>query len=78
MFANTNHENFFCFKIRFTFVLKDDLVGSVVEWLERRDCDRHILGSKSARATLLCLWERHFTSIFLLVLASSSKFQSYL
>ena len=38
--------------------------GSVVEWLERRDCDRHGLGSKSTRAILLCPWERHFTALF--------------
>ena len=29
-------------------------VGSVVEWLERRNCDRHGLGSKLICAILLC------------------------
>ena len=38
-------------------------VGSVVEWLKRRDCDRHGLGSKPTRAIPLCLWERHFTAL---------------
>ena len=37
------------------------MVGSVIEWLERCDCDRHCLGSKSTRAILLFPWERHFT-----------------
>ena len=36
------------------------IVGSVVEWLERRNCDRLGLGSKPTRAILLCPWERHF------------------
>ena len=40
------------------------IVGSVVKWLERRDCDRHGLGSKSTCAFLLCSWERHFTAFF--------------
>ena len=34
-------------------------VGSVVEWLKRRACDQHGLGSKPTRAILLCSWERH-------------------
>ena len=38
------------------------LVGSVVEWLERRACDQHGLDSKPTRAILLCPWERHFTA----------------
>ena len=39
-------------------------VGSVVERLERRDCDRQGLGSKPTCAILLCHWERHFTALF--------------
>ena len=31
-----------------------------VKWLERRVCDRHGLGSKPARATLLCPRKKHF------------------
>ena len=38
----------------------------MVEWLERRDCDRHGLGSKPTRAIPLCPWERHLTAVFLL------------
>ena len=34
----------------------------VVEWLERRAYDQHDLGSKPARAILLCPRERHFTA----------------
>ena len=37
--------------------------GSVVEWLERCDCDRHGLGSKPTRAILCVLGKdtlRHF------------------
>ena len=39
-------------------------VGSMVEWLERCDCDcdQHGFGSKPTRAILLCPWERHFTA----------------
>ena len=33
------------------------------EWLKRRHCDRHGLGSKPTRAILLCCWERHFTAL---------------
>ena len=40
-----------------------NLFGTVVEWLERRDCDQHNLGSKPTRAILLCLCERHFTAL---------------
>ena len=32
-------------------------VDNVVDWLERRDCDRYDLGSKPTRAILLCPWE---------------------
>ena len=39
-----------------------NVVGSVVEWLKRPDCDRTDLGSKPTRAILLCPWERHFTA----------------
>ena len=35
-------------------------VGIVVDWLKRRACDQHGLGSKPTRAILLCPWERHF------------------
>ena len=31
--------------------------------LERRNCDRHGLGSKPTRAILLCPWKRHFTAL---------------
>ena len=59
--------------------MKLKLVDSVVECLERRDCDRHSLGSKLTHAILFCPWERHFKALpCLVVLASSSKFQSYL
>ena len=37
-------------------------VGRVVEWLERRDCDRHGFGSKPTSAILLCSWEKHLTT----------------
>ena len=43
-----------------------NLVGSVVEWLERRARDQNGLGSKPTRAILLCPWERHFTAHSLL------------
>ena len=39
------------------------MISSVVEWLKRRDCDRHSLGSKPTRAILLCPWERYFTAL---------------
>ena len=42
------------------------MVGSVAEWLKRRDRDGHNLGSKPTRAILLCPWERHFTAHSLL------------
>ena len=37
-----------------------NIVASVVEWLERRDCDG--LGSKLTSTILLCPWKRHFTA----------------
>ena len=53
-------------------------VGSVVEWLKRRNRDRHGLGSKPTRGILLCPWERHFTAFpCLVVLTRSSKLKSY-
>ena len=33
------------------------IVGSVVEWLKRPECDRHGLASKPTCAILLCPWE---------------------
>ena len=39
---------------------------SVVDWLERRNCDQHGLGSKPTCAILLCPWERHLTAVSLL------------
>ena len=45
---------------------KDFATGNVVEWLERRDCHRHGLGSKPSCAILLCPWERHFMALLLL------------
>ena len=55
----------------------------MVEWLENWDCDRHGLGPKPTCTILLCPWERHFMVLSsawssLIMLASSSKFQSYL
>ena len=38
------------------------VVGSVVEWLERRARDQHGLGSKPTRAIMLRPWEKHFTA----------------
>ena len=43
--------------------MKLKLVGSVVECLERRDCDRHSLGSKDTHVILLCPRKRHFTAL---------------
>ena len=37
-------------------------VGSLVEWLERRNC-KHGLGSKPTRVVLLCPWERHLMAL---------------
>ena len=42
------------------------VVGSVDDWLERRNCDQHGLGSKPTRAILFSSGERHFTTFFLL------------
>ena len=53
-------------------------IGSVVEWLKRHAYDQHGLGSKPTRAILLCSWERQLTAFCMVVLASSSKLQSYL
>ena len=47
----------YCFKLKYSA----NIVGSVVEWLKRRDRDRHDLGSKPNRTILLCAWERHLT-----------------
>ena len=38
--------------------------SSLVEWLKRRDRDRHGVCSKPTRAILLCPWERHFKTLF--------------
>ena len=38
-------------------------IGSVDEWLKRRDCDEHGLGSKPTRAILLCPWKRHVIAL---------------
>ena len=38
-------------------------VGSVVERLGGRDCDRYGFGSKPTRVILLCSWERQFTEL---------------
>ena len=38
-------------------------VGSVMEWLKRRACDQHGLGSKLTSAIPLCPWERYFTGV---------------
>ena len=46
------------------FPLQHEVFRSVVEWLERRDCDRHVFGSKPTCAILLSPWERHFTALF--------------
>ena len=54
------------------------MVGSVVEWLERRDCDQHNLSSKPIHAIILCPGEIHGTFHCLAVLVRSSKIQSYL
>ena len=40
-----------------------NVIGSVVEWVKRWDCDRHGPGSKPTRAILLCPWERHLTAL---------------
>ena len=38
------------------------MVGSMLEWLERRDYHKHGLGTKPTPAILLCFRERHFTA----------------
>ena len=43
--------------------LSENFVGSVVEWLERWDCNRHDPGSKPTRAILLCPWKRHLPAL---------------
>ena len=48
-------------KLKLWFV--DRFIGSKVEWLERRDCNRHGPGSEPTCDTLLCPWERHFTAL---------------
>ena len=45
---------------------KTGLVGSVVEWLKCRDCDRHGLSNLPTREILLCLWDKHFMTLPLL------------
>ena len=40
------------------------VVRSVVEWLKRRNRDRHGFGSKPTCAILLCPQKRHFTALF--------------
>ena len=54
-------------------------VGSVVEWLERRDCDGYDLGFKTYSRHSVVSSEKTLYGTFpcLMVLASSSKFQSY-
>ena len=42
------------------------MVGSVVDSLEHRDCNRHGLNSKPTRAILFCLWEKHFLQLVVL------------
>ena len=39
------------------------IAGNLVEWLKRRDCDRHDLSSKPTRVILFCFWKRHFPLI---------------
>ena len=36
----------------------------MVEWLDRRDCNRRGLGSKPTGGICLCSGERHFTTLF--------------
>ena len=37
--------------------------GSAVEWLKRRACDQHGVGSKPTHAILLCPWKRHLMAL---------------
>ena len=56
--------------------MKLKLVGGVIEWLERWNCDRHGFGSKPTHVILCILGKDtlpHFSC--LMVSASSSKFQ---
>ena len=39
------------------------MIGSVVKWLEHCDYNQHGPGLKCTCATLLCPWERHFTTL---------------
>ena len=41
----------------------EGIIGSMVEWLERRGHNQRDIGSKPTRAILLCPWERHFTAL---------------
>ena len=52
----------------------------MVEWLNRRDRDRHGLGSKPTRAILLRPWGKTLYGTFpcMVVLASSFKLKSYI
>ena len=55
--------------------MKLKLVGSVVEWLKRWDCDRFCLVSKPTRVILLSLGKTLYgTFPCLVVLKSNSKF----
>ena len=69
----------FCF-VWFYMVRFFCMVDIMVKRLQRRVYDQHGLGAKPTRAILLCPWERHFTAQIpcLVVLASSSRLQSYL
>ena len=81
------NDTFYCTKIN---AISNDFIGrktgsfiqyidgkpNMVKWLKHQACDQHSLSSKPTHAILLCPWERHFTC--LVVLASSSKLQSYL
>ena len=40
------------------------VVGSVVEWLKRRDHDRHGIDLKFTCTILFGPWERHFKALF--------------
>ena len=67
----------FAFKVSLeSFLIKTSIVGSVIEWLKRQDCDRYGLNSKLTRTHSVYLWERHLTehSHCLVVLANISKF----
>ena len=54
------------------------IVGSVVKCLECRDCDQHGLGQNLLRHSVESLGKTLYGTFFcLMVLASSSKFQSF-